>query len=679
MKRINKYIQYSILIIIPLVFILWGISFQRARYANDPDYIYLVNALNLCQLKTVGHIDNPGTTVMESGAAILTVAHLFTERHEDIQVAVLSDPDPYVGMIRIVWIIMNGLLLFLVGRMVLNKTLNLWLALLIQSTPFLSVNLLEHVWTKVSPEPVLFFTISLLIILLFLFIHSKNQRSFRFVLAFALLSGFGLATKATFLPILAIPLILLPGLKRKALYFLLTAASFAVFTLPAWTEYRHMFRWFYGLTIHTGIYGYGEKGFIDTGQYLENLVKILTVNPFLTVVTFLGLLLIGWGMFTGKNGNNTRRVLIALTVCNVLGILMVAKHYHANHYLLPELALTGMTLYALLVNLWKEFSSEKPTKTGNPVLLALIILLFLVFYLPVMKQKDYMYRITNEEYEAMHAMISIQYPDYQQAYYYPGSLNKYSALRFGNVYAKGKQLNGLKQVYPSVIFFDNRTFLFYNWEAEMILADVLGIYGNKWLLVGGPVHGSARDEIVRNGLPLKEIFRGRTQALYELDTLSLKPLLDSLSQPPLLEILCQADTLSADGSAFLSGVNLFGGGTRQSSEASRSGRFSAKLDQEHPFALDISLSGVMPGEQYRISVWRLAQGNKGHLVATTDNPDLLYRSANDHVATDPDGWKRINLYVTIPESFEGQPLKIYVWNSGEEPVYFDDLQIIRIR
>ena len=63
----------------------------------DPDYYYLLDALNVLNLTTPGHVYHPGTTVDWLGALILKVAYLGAGA-ENIITAVLNDP---AGMNRL--------------------------------------------------------------------------------------------------------------------------------------------------------------------------------------------------------------------------------------------------------------------------------------------------------------------------------------------------------------------------------------------------------------------------------------------------------------------------------------------------------------------------------------------------------------------------------------------------
>src|SRR3989344_2104861 len=58
----------------------------------DPDYFYLLDAVNVVNLTTPGHVYHPGTTVDWLGALILKAAYPLSGG-EAIAAAVLADPE----------------------------------------------------------------------------------------------------------------------------------------------------------------------------------------------------------------------------------------------------------------------------------------------------------------------------------------------------------------------------------------------------------------------------------------------------------------------------------------------------------------------------------------------------------------------------------------------------------
>ncbi|MBN2820865.1 MAG: hypothetical protein JXP36_17970, partial [Bacteroidales bacterium] len=176
MTSLSRYKKYLIFIL-PLLFLIAGIIFNRAKYVNDPDYIYIVNALVICDGHSVGHVDNPGTTVMQIAAAIMAVMHLFSNpENETLINHVLGNPDKFVEGIRLVFVFINTLVLFLLGWITFKKTKSIWAPILLQITCFISANALDHVWSKVSPEPMLFAIVGIYVItVIYYYFEEKKE------------------------------------------------------------------------------------------------------------------------------------------------------------------------------------------------------------------------------------------------------------------------------------------------------------------------------------------------------------------------------------------------------------------------------------------------------------------------------------------------------------------------
>jgi len=458
MNSNTKYL--FILLVLPLLFLFFGNNFHRTSYAGDPDYIYLMNAISLSRGVDAGHIDNPGTPVMEIGACILWIHNALEGPNSDsLQYSVLKNPDKYVNLFRKTFILLIAFSLIITGWIVYSKTRNIWSAIIFQITPFLSVNILEHAWTKVSPEPILLFITTLYAVLLVIFYFDSNKNPIFYLILFSLIGGFGLATKATFLPVLVIPFFLFRSWRYSLYYFFSVIAFFFLFTLPAHAEYHRMFDWFIGLITHKGIYGGGEKGFIDTSLYFENLINIFKNNLFFTFILLISIVAIFLDrsyteISNHRKGKKNRAVLVGLITANLLGILIVAKHYNANHYLLPVLALGGVTLFFSLESVKIIFKRKIYLNGLQIVFILLFLVVFFVWFLPVLQVKNRGYNETNKEYVEVNEIIKCNYNDYLQIYHYPDGLNKFSALKFGNGYSKLTNQDALTALYPNTYFYN---------------------------------------------------------------------------------------------------------------------------------------------------------------------------------------------------------------------------------
>lgn len=678
----DKYLRY-VIFIFPFLFFWTGSKIELPKFSNDPNYVYLVNAAMLCDGKGVGYIDHPGTTVMQVAASVIAVKHIFSNG-ESLSVAehVFTDPHSFVLAIRNVFLVLNTLILLLLGWVAFRKTKSVWAALLLQASPFVTVNSLDHVWTKISPAPVLFFITAVFVIVLLYFFADENKLRWKYAIAFSLTVGAGIVTKATFVPLAVLPFIVLPTLKRKLAYAFGILPAFVLFSIPIIPEYENMYYWFRDLSSHSGIYGHGSRGFIDWQTYLPNMAKIMVNNPVFALVFIAGTVKVvlsiikSWREKT-KIVENTQ-ILSGLVAASGAGILLVAKHYHSNHYLIPELLLTGITIFFIARSL-EETMFPRIIKKGTLPFLVILLIIFLGWKQPSkIKYINQGYMATNLEMDSTRAMLDESYPGYTRIYYYPNSLNRFSALNFGNVYSKQKMLPVLREIYGDVYFYNHISKTFMNWTTEVFPEDLIASYGKKILLVGGPIDNGSLNEIAGKGLPLNNIYKGRLQVIHVLDTARIGSLSgeerSSLGQAEVFDV----DNVSGDGQVYLGskGGKIDVNGTRSQVVLPYSGEFSVKMDQNTAYAMEYRLKDLQKGQDYEISVWR-SPGKNALLVAASEDAKTLYKAQAQAARTNSEGWQLLKIKFTVPAQLQNKWVKVYLWNKNNEVVYFDDLAIIK--
>lgn len=682
--KIKSSLAALALIIIPAIYMIIGLNFHRACYSGDPEYAYLLNGINIANLKPVGHTDNPGTTVQMYSTLVLRASHFMDfSQKSDLQTDVLSDPDRFVEMERRVSVVINGLMILVVGMVSLLFLKNCWLSLLLQVTPFLSSNLLEHAWTKVSPEPVLIFTVGIFSLVLIAYYLSTNRQNRWYPWIFALISGFGLATKATFLPLIFIPFILLDGWRRRWIYAAAIIPAFILFTIPAIPQYPHMAKWFLGLSTHTGTYGQGSVGIINPVKYVIDFISILRHNTALSVSLFMvsaflfGIFLQG-GFRDAIKKNIELKFVIAILSAQVLGVLMVAKHYHADHYLIPEVCLIGTAFVFILLYVKKNFSAEKLRMLPNvPVILFAFLLGGSLLNVPYLRAANQGYVSASEEYRSVMQQIDKAYPGYVKAYYYPVSINPYSALRWGSVYSRQYNLPVLRTLYPETVFYDARTHVFQVWETEIPVEDLVSEFGGNILLIGGPMTPEEKQNVMAGGLALKPVYSGRTQVFYEIDTANSALFKGLITSAPLWTAECNADTLSPDKQFFVENGEKWSNTGVWSGEITRSGSGSVKLTKDNIYAMEYLIDSVRPGQRYKFSAWRKGAHSQSFLVATSPEKGGFYKQSDNYFHVDDKGWEQLILNITIPDDFKGTALKLYIWNNSGSTVYFDDFAVTR--
>jgi len=520
----GSFLMSVVLLVFPVIFLFFALPFNRTHFGNDPEYAYLMNGITIGVLKPLAHPDTPGTTVQIDSAVVLRCAYLFQpDKSEGFQKYMLRNADRYIELERKGLIVLNGLSMLLLGIISWILLRNIWLSLLLQVMPFTSANLTEHVFTKVSPEPVLLMATAAFVLLVIWYYVQEKRNEKRFALFFALVAGFGLATKATFLPLILIPLLILENrmLRKQFLrYFLL---FFILFTLPAVPQYPHMAKWFVLLFAHTGTYGAGGLGVINVVQYLDDLVKICINNPVLSITllssAFIIVSVLVKSSFKSEFRNNlVFRILTALSAAQLTGIILVAKHYHANHYLVPELCLMAVSwIFIFLFLKGKLPLNFRKTFAIVPVLLLLIVAGLVSLNRSYLQTANQGYIRSNQDYDKMIHLLENEFKGYTCAYYYPTSVNPYSALRWGNVYSRFRHTQTIKEIYPDGYFFDIRTNQFSLWETPVAASIMAKISNNKLLIIGGPFDEPGIKQVEKNGLKLILLYKGYTQIIYKVD------------------------------------------------------------------------------------------------------------------------------------------------------------------
>ena len=72
---------------------------------------------------------------------------------------------------------------------------------------------------------------------------------------------------------------------------------------------------------------------------------------------------------------------------------------------------------------------------------------------------------------------------------------------------------------------------------------------------------------------------------------------------------------------------------------------------------------------------RLSTEGAGLVVASAPDANLFYKAGAPVAETKPSGWEKIVFPVSIPAGYPDSTIKIYLWNNGQEDVYFDDICI----
>ena len=150
-------------------------------------------------------------------------------------------------------------------------------------------------------------------------------------------------------------------------------------------------------------------------------------------------------------------------------------------------------------------------------------------------------------------------------------------------------------------------------------------------------------------------------------------------EPTIRHIRCDAEQLVKKDRLdfFYQKGNYFSTGSAQSSEAAFEGNFSVKLDRQHPFGMSYEYAYLKGNEEITASVWRFAKGSwiaGGKIVGAIDGK--FWQAAEKVIEKREDGWEKIQFTFVVPNFTKNELLKLYCWNPGSQPVYFDNFHIV---
>jgi len=111
------------------------------------------------------------------------------------------------------------------------------------------------------------------------------------------------------------------------------------------------------------------------------------------------------------------------------------------------------------------------------------------------------------------------------------------------------------------------------------------------------------------------------------------------------------------------------------SDVTRSGSAGLLLDPQNPYGTTVKFEDAEQLEYIYATVWYRSTADHANIVVSC-GPQFHYLNNIPENETS-DGWKRLELGFWVPRHLDLNNLSLYLWNSGNEPVYFDDFQIVK--
>ncbi|UCH14692.1 MAG: hypothetical protein JSV22_01715, partial [Bacteroidales bacterium] len=295
MKKLYK---YGILIGLP-VFLFYLNRLTNISLGDfflsyvDPEYNYLFNGINIALLRLdIKYYHHPGTP-LQCLIAVASVIANIRNRGFTLAENLFVNPEYYLHASNIAINLVNAIFLFIIGFFIYRRNRNIIIALLIQVSPFTNTLFLETM-ARVIPESLLGIVTLLLVLLVFYFFTAKStdNKTFKYIILFSLVSGYGLALKLTFFPLIIIPLIILPCFADKMKYLLYTLISFFLFAFPLLSKLDKFGRWIKNLFVHSGRFGTGESNIINVPDFADNVKNLINQDKFFFLLLLLFIIII---------------------------------------------------------------------------------------------------------------------------------------------------------------------------------------------------------------------------------------------------------------------------------------------------------------------------------------------------------------------------------------------------
>ncbi|HPR32134.1 MAG TPA: hypothetical protein PLK12_08560 [Prolixibacteraceae bacterium] len=652
----------------------------------DPVYAYLMNGLTFALGSTdIGHTDHPGTPLQLFCALIIRIVGAFRGMDtEHLAEDVLTHAEFYLFILSGIFVFINALVLFFLGKVGYKATGNKALSLIIQASPLLAFVAIRFM-PAVATETVLTFSSLLLVILILQSIASDgNNESFALVFPVAILSGLIVSTKISAFPVLAIPLFFFKGWKKKSLFLVLSLIVSFLFVLPVLPEMKHFVDFIGEIFTHTGSYGQGEETLVDWTAYFSSMRLLLLGEWPFTFHIFILIAGVFYVLFKKDLAPVLKRIFWGIFFSTLFALLVVSRHY-SFHYLLPvyvaALPLQVYFVYSLLPDRIKHIHPRYSMLFVLGFVFIVFLRAFVLFHFyPNLKNPV---GVTKAEIDKLGDAPFVVVTHTSKGTAFPEP-----ALQFGLAYT-GTRIRPTYRTILAKHFPGN-----YLWNAQGEFSDWLGTYlpqdvfsRHKTLCLYNRSNGcdEAFQEIIQklNASSLLDFCRlerifdnphsGEVLVKAEVDTANLHAFF-----LPAETIRVTMEKRTGDGRFFLDEreIRIFEGGMLQTFADAFRGSCSYLMDPSRTYGLKTSLP-VNPKERFRFEVWmKNASGQNVYLVASAPNSNDFYQTSKT-IMPEPEVWRKMEMVFQLPENYPDSLLQLYLFVPEPDSVWVDELVVER--
>jgi len=397
MKKIKYDSRRLYILIIPALYLIWSLiaahlSGPYFLTRSDPEYPYLLNGLNFARLdfSRIGHTDHPGTPFQMITGLFIQVTYWLDGQGALVD-DVISRPEHYLASASLYLTLITVVVMAWLGKIVMRQDKSVWEAIILQSSVLMNVLLID-LPSRYIPDRMMAILVLVLAGLCYKFIYFPGYNDKKFALHSGILTGIGLITKVNFLPLLAVPLILINNWKKRLQYFGIFILSAGICLIPIYDKISGIRYFLTSIIKHEGLYGQGAEQVINLTLFGRNILDILSQNNSFLIAFIASVIIIVVIEIKPSDRKTFAReyhFLIAFLIVSALGLLITAKHYK-DYYIIPVISLTGFTIL-IIFNISRKLLRFKGVKVIFVTLLA-----FLIFFPVKYVYHNYPVRVMNK-------------------------------------------------------------------------------------------------------------------------------------------------------------------------------------------------------------------------------------------------------------------------------------------
>ena len=403
----------------------------------------MFDVLNLLNLQSPGHLAHPGVPVYTIGAVLIKVLHPFTPI-DQLTSQIVNTPEQYLRSLSTLFILLNGLVLWLAG-LVAYRTFNSYpAAMAIQLAPFLSKLILKRGFL-VTPETLLISATLLLVIVALLALREGELegRRNRYAILFGLAAGFGVAIKLTAAPIFILPVFILAQPRAIMVYALASGVSLLIFAAPALGAFD-----LFASFVNEAVFSNTSPS-QDPGSAFGNLDVVLNIlkRPVLNVSLLLSIICVTLSIrksgLPQALGCVKMRAIFGVMTAQLIHAALVAKQPNA-YYMIPSFMLSPLSVILSVRYLSALISFDRYRYASQQVVGTVLFLAMVIAQIPGIQRLDRELKSLNQQ----SAQANVEtFNHCARIYHYPASTLVFALFLADRVtgYRFTNELEGMSQ------------------------------------------------------------------------------------------------------------------------------------------------------------------------------------------------------------------------------------------